>query len=1016
MKRLLRFLDKYSLKILVSFLLIFTVLYPKLPTFHITRTWVYIRLEDFVILSTVIIWMTQLLRRKAALPFALSLPIGSYWLVGLISVISSIFFIGPTLPNYFPHLAILNFLRRIEYMVLFFVAFSTIRSPKDIRDYFIILSVSLIGIIFYGFGQRYYIYLWEKFPEFFKNYSFCFPSFQTGNEEFAKGIPLCLPYGARITSTFGGHYDLAAYLVLITPVILAVSLSFKKYINKILTFVLFIAGVILLIFTASRISFASYIIAVISTLTFYRRKLFIIPILILSIFLLIIFSESTAKRFLSTIRITSIVTNKQGQLIGEALPPDLRIKISEIQGPPPAQNLPVGSGFIGLPQQVTQVATSVAVIKKTLSAEEAIRLNLTTGSIQISTVSGSFLIKQALVYDISFTTRFQAEWPNAWRAFLRNPLIGSGYSSISLATDNDYFRALGETGLLGLISFLLIFLLLGIAFREISPSINQRLVGGFVYGIAGGVIGLMINAILIDVFEASKVAESLWMVLGIGTGALMLYKTKPIPYKENIKKVFSSNIFISIYLFCLLLAGFLKNIGNFFVADDFTWLRWAAQSIVSDIPKYFTDSQNFFYRPLDKTIVFYLYTLFSFQPQGFHVFILLLHFLTTLGVYFLALQITKNKLNAFLASVLFLFLPAHSENVYWFSTISVTLSSLFIIYAAIAFFHFRKNKSIPAYILSIIISVLAFLSYELAVVIPLLFILIDIILIRPKKNLSTFLSHLPFIALVPFYFIVRSLTHAFSGGGDYSYSFNHLIPNVSGNIFGYIGLFLAGEGFLPLYNTLRSMLREDILLFAVIFIFILSLALFLITKYKKEIIKSYSNNNTKIIIFGILFGFISLLPYVALGNIAPRYIYLASSGFVISFILLLRLVKNRFIFLSIVTAIIIIFYQMVFTENSQWEKAGEITRNMLIDFRLDYGGLTPATNIYFVNPPMKQENAWVFPVGLPDSLWFIYRESMPKIYQVNTINDAKIKIQNRGTLENYIFIFDKEAKIQRIKL
>ncbi|MBU4099042.1 hypothetical protein KJ980_05330, partial [Patescibacteria group bacterium] len=592
--------------------------------------------------------------------------------------------------------------------------------------------------------------------------------------------------------------------------------------------------------------------------------------------------------------------------------------------------------------------------------------------------------------------------------------------------------------------------------KEISPSVNRPLIKGFVFGVAGGVIGLMFNATLIDVFEASKVAENLWMILGIATGALMLYKTKPILYKENIKKVFSSNIFIFIYLFCLLLAGFLSSISNFFVADDFTWLRWAAQSIVSDIPKYFTDSQNFFYRPLDKTIVFYLYTLFSFQPAGYHIFTLLLHLFTSFGVYIFtkslfenviargadvrsspagqarndeaipsttrlprSLSVARNdktgKLYAFLASVLFLFHPAHSENIYWFSTISVTLSSLLILYAAISFLNFRKNNSLAAYVISFIISVLAFLSYELAVVIPLIFILIDIVLIKPKKSLRTFIIHLPFISLVPIYFIVRNLTHAFSGGGDYSYSFSHLIPNIFGNIFGYFGLFLAGEEFLPVYDTLRASLRENMFAFAGIFIFILAAIIFIFKKYKKNIIKFCKKNDTKIIIFGILFGFISLLPYLALGNIAPRYIYLASAGFAISFIQILRLIKNRFILLSLIMAIIIIFYQMIIAENNQWKKAGNITKNMLIDFRFDYKNLNSASNIYFVNPPMKLNNAWVFPVGLPDSLWFIYRESMPGIYLVSTIDEAKIKIQNRGAFKNYIFIFDKEGKIQRIR-
>lgn len=1009
MKKLLKFFDTYSLKVLVGFLLIFTVLYPKLPTLHIIRTWVYIRLEDFIILTTVIIWFIQLLRRKVSFPFTIGLSIGAYWLVGLISVIFSILFIGPALTNYFPHLAILNYFRRIEYMILFFVAFSTIKSTKDLRDYFIILSVSSIGIISYGFGQRYYI-----------GQDFCFPSFQTGNEEFAKGMPLCLPQGARITSTFGGHYDLAAYLVLVAPIFLAVSLALKRTINKILTFILFTAGVILLIFTASRISFVSYVIACFFTLVFYRKKLLIIPILILSVVLMIIFSESTAKRFLSTIRIGSIVTNQQGNLVGEVLPQNLKNKISGnqvvIQPPQPAQNLPVGSGFIGLPDKETPIATSVAVVKKTLTPEEARKLKLSTGSIQISTISGSFLIKQALVYDISFSTRFQAEWPNAWKAFLRNPIFGSGYSSISLATDNDYFRALGETGIFGLISFMFIFLILGITLKEIAPSINNRFIKGLVFGAAGGAIGLMVNALLIDVFEASKVAENLWMVLGITTGALMLYKTKPISYKKYLKKVFSSNIFIFIYLFCLLLIGFLSSINNFFVADDFTWLRWAASSVVSDIPKYFTDSQNFFYRPLDKTIVFYLYALFSFHPQGYHAFILLLHMFTTVGVYFFAKQLTAGKLYPFLAAVLFLFHPAHSENIYWFSTISVTLSSMFVLYAVISFIRFRKHHSNMSYAISFIISVLAFLAYEIAVVLPLLLILVDLFLIKPKKNIQALLTHLPFIALLPAYFIIRRITHAFSGGGDYSYSVSHFIPNVFGNIFGYIGLFLAGEQFLPLYNALRSNLREDILLFSIVFVFILSALTVLVAKYKKEIIREFKNENMKIIIFGILFGFVSLLPYLALGNIAPRYIYLASAGFSLSFILLLRFIKIKYLFLGFVIAILVIFYQLILLENKQWNESGNMIKEMLTYFRLNYAGLNSGTNIYFINVPMKHENAWVFPVGLQDSLWFIYRESTPQVYQVSTVEESRAKIQNQKTKNNYIFMFDKQNHIQKIEL
>src|ERR1035438_3852309 len=121
MKKILHFYDNYALKIGICFLIIFTALYPKLPSVHIIRTWVYIRLEDFSILGISVLWFIQLIRRKAKIAFAPSIPIFLYWIAGLISLIYCLLFIGPSLTNFFPHIAALNYLRRIEYMILFLV-------------------------------------------------------------------------------------------------------------------------------------------------------------------------------------------------------------------------------------------------------------------------------------------------------------------------------------------------------------------------------------------------------------------------------------------------------------------------------------------------------------------------------------------------------------------------------------------------------------------------------------------------------------------------------------------------------------------------------------------------------------------------------------------------------------------------------------------------------------------------------------------------------------------------------
>jgi hypothetical protein len=119
---------------------------------------------------------------------------------------------------------------------------------------------------------------------------------------------------------------------------------------------------------------------------------------------------------------------------------------------PATESLPKGSEFINISTgSKIQETEEVPELKTVVFYKSK---DIATGSGDVATISGSFLIQKALVYDISITTRLQAEWPNAIKAFKRNILLGSGFSTISVATDGDYFRMLGETGLLGTIAFL----------------------------------------------------------------------------------------------------------------------------------------------------------------------------------------------------------------------------------------------------------------------------------------------------------------------------------------------------------------------------------------------------------------------------------------------------------------------------------------------------------------------------------------------------------------------------------
>ncbi len=124
--------------------------------------------------------------------------------------------------------------------------------------------------------------------------------------------------------------------------------------------------------------------------------------------------------------------------------------------------------------------------------------------------------------DRSTSIRLNVEWPRAIRAFSKNPLLGTGYSSITLATDNDYLRALGETGILGLTSFSLIFVSLFLKFKKFifTNSVESLFVASFI----GSTVGILVTALFIDIFEASKFATMYWLFAGLVIGTINKYE------------------------------------------------------------------------------------------------------------------------------------------------------------------------------------------------------------------------------------------------------------------------------------------------------------------------------------------------------------------------------------------------------------------------------------------------------------------------------------------------------------
>lgn len=132
----------------------------------------------------------------------------------------------------------------------------------------------------------------------------------------------------------------------------------------------------------------------------------------------------------------------------------------------------------------------------------------------------------ALQFGLSFAIRLDTLWPRALAGFYKNPILGTGYATLTKeavgqfteaeSTDNNFLRTLGETGLLGFITFYGVLLLSVAGAWHLYKSRPQNLVI-IIFAIAflGGTAGLLFNAIFIDVFAASKVAFTIWALAGI---------------------------------------------------------------------------------------------------------------------------------------------------------------------------------------------------------------------------------------------------------------------------------------------------------------------------------------------------------------------------------------------------------------------------------------------------------------------------------------------------------------------
>src|SRR4030043_452696 len=473
MQKLLQKFEKI-LSFLILAIIMFVPLYMKFPSTNIPGTSVAIRLEDFLIFITLFLWFTYLIlgrKLKGMLKDRLNQVILTFFFIGALSIFTAIFVSHTVVPL----IGVLHYLRRVEMLLLLPLGIWVARNIKgSIYFYLFVISIVIIMVNFYALGQRY----------------LDFPSISTINTELAKGLIRFLSPVDRVNSTFSGHYDLAIFLMMGISTISGIIFYFIdsknrfKYPQNIkILWMVFLAGVsfIVLIMTAARLSFVATILSVFLALIFLKKKKLLLATFFISL-LVLVYPTQLRDRLFATITVNIQRDWKS------------YFAVSEDQAKRSRLNIPT------LP--------SVGKKTETIGAGAS---DIAPGEPVDTTDLGVYR---------SMDIRTKVEWPRAIRAFIENPLLGTGYSSLGLATDNDFLRSLGEAGLPGTISFIFIFIIL---IRKYIQVFRKR--SGFVRYLAVGMLAMtfavLLNSTFIDVFEASKVAFIFWIFNGLVFGFML---------------------------------------------------------------------------------------------------------------------------------------------------------------------------------------------------------------------------------------------------------------------------------------------------------------------------------------------------------------------------------------------------------------------------------------------------------------------------------------------------------------
>lgn len=382
-----------------------------------------------------------------------------------------------------------------------------------------------------------------------------------------------------------------------------------------------------------------------------------------------------------------------------------------------------------------------------------------------------------------------------------------------------------------------------------------------------------------------------------------------------------------IVLILLTTIAYLNIFNNQLVVDDHIFVGKYHPNVIEAFSGAVPPGHEGVYRPI-RGIFYTIYNQFwGANPIGYHINSLAVHLASTILIFLIVRILIKNFIPnksrsnfPFITALLFGLHPIHTETITY---IASGMDSIGIVFFLWAFYLYLQNKIFP----SVILSLLAFFTTEIALTLPILIVFYDWITRKLSKKRIIIYSWFGTATLL--YIIIRfAVLHITTRGPYLANSFFLTILTMTKVLLQYIWVLIWPENLVSNhiispgieafvyrnYQTMailkQSIFDLDILLSITVIIF---LVLIIFISRKKYPIVSFS----------LGWFFISLLPVMELvpqGSIMnEKSLYIASFGFVLLLAFGLENLKKWGKLWIVAVVLIAVFYAgRTYVRNQDW--------------------------------------------------------------------------------------------------